>query len=110
MNNIPMIDLKRQHERLKTEIDAAIREVMDDARFIHGRQVATFATHLAEYLNVPHVIPCGNGTDAIRLALRTLNIQPGEEVILPAFTYIAAVEMVVSLGFEPVLIDVDPDT
>jgi dTDP-4-amino-4,6-dideoxygalactose transaminase len=105
-----MTDLKRQHERLSAEIDAAIREVTDEAHFIHGRQVAAFGAHLAEYLNVPYVIPCGNGTDAIRLALRTLNIQPGEEVILPAFTYIAPAEMVVSLGFEPVLIDVDPDT
>ncbi|MDR1601233.1 MAG: DegT/DnrJ/EryC1/StrS family aminotransferase [Tannerella sp.] len=108
--NIPMTDLKRQYERLKAEIDAAIREVTGEAHFIHGRQVAAFGTHLAEYLNVPHVIPCGNGTDAIRLALRTLNIQPGEEVILPAFNYIAAAEVAVSLGFEPVLIDVDPDT
>jgi dTDP-4-amino-4,6-dideoxygalactose transaminase len=109
-HHIPMLNLKRQHERLKTEIDEALRQITHEANYIHGHQVVAFATHLAEYLNVPHVIPCGNGTDALHLALRVLNIQPGEEVILPAFTYIAPVEMAVALGLKPVLIDVDPDT
>jgi dTDP-4-amino-4,6-dideoxygalactose transaminase len=108
--NIQMVDLQRQYTRLKNEMDEAVRNVMAEGIFINGPQVKTFCNHLAGYLNTPHVIPCGNGTDAIRLALRVLEIKPGEEVILPAFTYIAAVEMVVSLGLTPILIDVDPET
>lgn len=108
--NIQMVDLKGQYKRLKKEIDAAIRGVINGAAFINGPQVNTFCTHLAEYMSVRHVIPCGNGTDAIRLALRALNAQPGDEVIIPAFTYIAAAEMVASLGLTPILVDVDSKT
>jgi len=107
---IQMVDLHGQYKRLKKEIDAAIREVVNNTAFINGPQVETFCTHLAEYLHVPHVIPCGNGTDAIRLALRALGVQPGEEIIIPAFTYIAVAEMVASLGLTPILVDVDPET
>ncbi|MDR0349736.1 MAG: DegT/DnrJ/EryC1/StrS family aminotransferase [Tannerella sp.] len=110
MNNIQMIDLQSQYKRLEKEINEAIRKVMNSGVFINGPQVETFCTNLAAYLQVPHVIPCANGTDAIRLALKALNTQPGDEVILPAFTYIAAAEMVASLGLTPILIDVDPDT
>jgi len=108
--NIQMVDLQSQYKRLKKEIDAAIKEVTKSAAFINGPQVNTFCTRLAEYLNIPYVIPCGNGTDAIRLALQALNVQPGNEIIIPAFTYIAAAEMVAALGLIPVLVDVDPDT
>jgi len=107
---IQMVDLHGQYKRLKKEIDAAIRGVINNTAFINGPQVGMFSTHLAEYLNIPHVIPCANGTDAIRLALRALGVQPGEEIIIPSFTYIAAAEMVVSLGLTPILVDVDPDT
>jgi dTDP-4-amino-4,6-dideoxygalactose transaminase len=108
--DIPMTDLRRQYAQLKDEIDEAVLHAMAEARFINGPQVQTFCAHLADRLNTPHVIPCGNGTDAIRLALKALELKPGDEVILPAFNYIAAVEMVVASGFEPVLIDVEPDT
>ncbi|MDR3194879.1 MAG: DegT/DnrJ/EryC1/StrS family aminotransferase [Tannerella sp.] len=108
--HIQMVDLQAQYARLKQEIDAAISEVIAGATFINGPQVQAFCTHLADYLHVPHVIPCGNGTDAIRLALGALDVKPGDEVILPAFTYISAVEMVASLGLTPILIDVDPET
>jgi dTDP-4-amino-4,6-dideoxygalactose transaminase len=107
---IQMTDLQSQHRRLKKEIDAAVGKVIADATFINGPQVQTFCTHLAEYLHVPHVIPCGNGTDALRLALQALNVQPGDEVILPGFTYIAAVEMAAALELKPILVDVDPET
>ncbi|MDR2042028.1 MAG: DegT/DnrJ/EryC1/StrS family aminotransferase, partial [Tannerella sp.] len=80
--NIQMIDLQNQYRRLKAEIDAAVSEVMAGGRFINGPQVGTFCSHLADRLDVPHVVPCGNGTDAIRLALQALNVQPGDEVIL----------------------------
>ena len=105
-----MHDLQSQYKRLKKEIDVAIKEVLNHASFINGPQVQTFCSRLAEYLHIPHVIPCGNGTDAIRLALQALNVQPGDEVIIPAFTYIAAAEMVASLGLIPVLVDVNEDT
>ncbi|MDR0814581.1 MAG: DegT/DnrJ/EryC1/StrS family aminotransferase [Bacteroidales bacterium] len=105
-----MIDLQSQYKRLKKEIDAAIQEVIDSSSFINGPQVKTFCSHLEEYMNAPYIIPCGNGTDALLLALRASDIQQGDEVILPAFTYIAAVEMVASLGVTPVLVDVYPDT
>ncbi len=108
--NIEMADLRRQYHRLKPEIDAALQEVLESTAFINGPQVKSFAVHLAEYLNVPHVIPCGNGTDAIQMALMALNLQPGDEVIVPAFTYISAVEAVAMLGLVPVLVDVDPET
>jgi dTDP-4-amino-4,6-dideoxygalactose transaminase len=105
-----MVDLQSQYKRLEKEIDAAVKEVISGASFINGPQVKTFCTRLADYLNIACVLPCGNGTDAIRLALQALNIQPGDEVIVPAFTYIAAAEMVASLGLIPVVVDVDADT
>lgn len=105
-----MVDLNRQYLRLKEEIDTAMRTVIESSSFINGPQVKTFATHLAEYLQVPFVIPCGNGTDALQIALMALDLQPGDEVILPAFTYVAAAEVVALLGLTPVLVDVDPET
>ena len=108
--NIQMIDLISQYKRLQKEIDAAMEEVLSNASFINGPQVYTFCSRLAEYLHTPHVIPCGNGTDAIRLALQAYNVQPGNEIIIPAFSYIAAAEMVASLGLIPVLVDVDAET
>ncbi|MDH6303435.1 UDP-2-acetamido-2-deoxy-ribo-hexuluronate aminotransferase [Parabacteroides sp. PF5-5] len=109
-DKIQMVDLQTQYLRLKQEIDAGIQKVLAEAQFINGPQVQSFATHLADYLEVPHVIPCGNGTDAIQIALMSLNFQPGDEVIVPAFTYVAAAETVAMLGLKPVLVDVDADT
>jgi dTDP-4-amino-4,6-dideoxygalactose transaminase len=108
--DMQMNDLHSQYKRLKKEIDVAIKETLNQASFINGPQVQTFCARLAEYLDVPYVIPCGNGTDAIRLALQALNVQTGDEIILPAFMYIAAAEMVASLGLIPVLVDVSAET
>jgi dTDP-4-amino-4,6-dideoxygalactose transaminase len=108
--DIQMLDLQGQYRRLKKEIDAAMDEVITGAAFINGPQVEAFCSHLATRLNVPHVIPCGNCTDAIALVLQAMGVQPGDEIILPAFTYIAAAEMVASLGLTPILVDVDPET
>ena len=108
--NIQMVDLQSQYKRLKKELDAAIKEVVNSAAFINGPQVTAFCDRLVAYLNVPYVIPCANGTDAIRLSLSALNVQPGDEVIIPAFTYIAAAEMVASMGLIPVLVDVEAET
>lgn len=107
---IQMVDLHGQYLRFKEEIDGAMQAVIGSCAFINGPQVKTFAGHLAGYLQVPYVIPCGNGTDALQIALMALGLRPGDEVILPAFTYIAAAEVVALLGLTPVLVDVDPRT
>jgi dTDP-4-amino-4,6-dideoxygalactose transaminase len=109
-DNIRMVDLQTQYHRLRQEINAAIQEVLLDARFINGPQVKAFATHLEQYLHIPHVIPCANGTDALRIALMGLHLHQGEEVIIPAFNYAAAAETVVMLGLVPVLAEVNADT
>ncbi|WP_286443487.1 MULTISPECIES: DegT/DnrJ/EryC1/StrS family aminotransferase [unclassified Myroides] len=110
MNTIQMVDLKRQYQNIQTEIDAAIKEVMDSAAFINGPVVKEFTDKLAAYTKAKHVIPCANGTDALQIALMALDLQPGDEVITPSFTFIATVEVVALLGLTPVFVDVDPDT
>lgn len=107
---IQMVDLQGQYRRLKTELDAAMQSVIDSCAFINGPQVRAFSEHLADYLRIPYVIPCGNGTDALQIALMALDMQPGDEVIVPAFTYVAAAEVVALLGMIPVWVDVDPRT
>ncbi|MDH6314237.1 UDP-2-acetamido-2-deoxy-ribo-hexuluronate aminotransferase [Parabacteroides sp. PFB2-10] len=106
-HTIQMVDLHGQYLRLKPEIDEAMQSVIDSSAFINGPQVKEFAGQLASYLQVPYVVPCGNGTDALQIALMALGLKPGDEVIVPSFTYIAAVEAVVMLGLTPVLVDVD---
>lgn len=105
-----MVDLHGQYHRLKEEIDTAMQTVIESSAFINGPQVKTFGDHLAGYLEIPYVIPCGNGTDALQIALMALELQPGDEVIVPAFTYVAAAEVIALLGLTPVLVDVDPRT
>ena len=108
--SIPMVDLRNQYLKIKPEIDQAISEVVESAAFINGPAVRTFAENLAKYLGVKHVIPCANGTDALQIALMSLDLQPGDEVITPSFTYIATTEVVALLRLTPVFVDVDPDT
>ncbi|MGS4347267.1 DegT/DnrJ/EryC1/StrS family aminotransferase [Myroides odoratus] len=110
MDTIQMVDLKRQYRRIQPEIDAAIKEVIESATFINGPAVSNFATQLATYTKAKHVIPCANGTDALQIALMAMDLQPGDEVITPSFTFIATVEVVALLGLTPVFVDVDPDT
>lgn len=107
---IQMVDLQGQYHRLKEEIDAAMQTVIESSAFINGPQVKAFSDHLAKYLDIPYVVPCGNGTDALQIALMALKLQPGDEVIVPAFTYVAAAEVIALLGLTPVLVDVDPHT
>lgn len=110
MHQLQMVDLKRQYQEIKPEIDSAIQNVLESAAFIAGPDVKHFSTELAEYLGVKHVIPCANGTDALQIALMALGLKPGDEVITPSFTYIATVEVVALLGLKPVFADVDADT
>ena len=110
MQQIQMVDLKRQYQHIKPEVDKAIQNVIDSAAFINGPDVAAFSNELAAYLDVKHVIPCANGTDALQISLMALGLKPGDEVITPSFTYIATVEVVALLGLKPVFVDVDDDS
>jgi len=110
MPNIQMVDLFGQYSKIKEEIDNAIQNVINSSSYINGEEVKQFAQNLASYLNVKHVVPCGNGTDALQLALMALDLKEGDEVICPNFTFIASVEAVALLGLKPVLVDVDPHT
>ncbi|MDO6738144.1 DegT/DnrJ/EryC1/StrS aminotransferase family protein [Wenyingzhuangia sp. 2_MG-2023] len=110
MNKLQMVDLKSQYLDIKKEIDASIQEVIGNSTFINGPQVASFKNNLAQYLNVQHVIPCANGTDALQIALMALNLAPGDEVITVDFTFAATVEVIKLLQLTPVLVDVEADT
>jgi len=102
-----MVDLKSQYLKIKPEIDAGIQSVIDTTTFIKGGKVIDFQHQLESYLHVSHVIPVGNGTDALQIALMSLGLVPGDEVITPTFTFIATAEVVALLGLTPVLVDVD---
>ncbi|MEL7123511.1 MAG: DegT/DnrJ/EryC1/StrS family aminotransferase [Bacteroidota bacterium] len=108
--NIMMVDLKNQYLRFKDEIDQAVLDVVGSTAYINGPAVKEFQASMETYLNAKHVIPCGNGTDALQVAMMALPLEHGDEVILPAFTYVATAEVIALLGFKPVMIDVDPDT
>lgn len=110
MKAIQMVDLHSQYENIKNEINSGIQEVLDTCTFIKGGKVNVFQKHLEEYLNVKHVIPVGNGTDALQIALMSLGLKPGDEVITPTFTFIATVEVIALLGLTPIFVDVDYDT
>lgn len=108
MRALQMVDTKTQYLHIKEEIDRAVEEVMDSAAYINGPAVGQFAEQLAAYLSVKHVIPCANGTDALQIALMALDLQPGDEVITPSFTYIATTEVIALLRLKPVFVEVDP--
>ncbi len=110
MKPIQMVDLKSQYLKIKNELDEAVVKVMESSAYINGPAVKNFQQHLEEYLKVKHVIPCGNGTDALQVAMMALNLKPGDEVITTPFTFIATVEVVGLLGLTPVFVDVEPDT
>lgn len=110
MKKIQMVDLQTQYQKIKSEIDGSIQSVIDSASFIKGSSVSSFQEHLEAYTGAKHVIPVGNGTDALQIALMALGLNPGDEVITPTFTFIATAEVVALLGLTPVLVDVDWDT
>lgn len=110
MEKIQMVDLKSQYEKIKEEVNAGIQQVLDTTTYIKGGKVNDFQRDLEQYLDVKHVIPVGNGTDALQIALMALDLKPGDEVITPTFTFIATAEVVALLGLTPVVVDVDFDT
>ncbi len=107
---IPFFDAKAAYHHRRELIDEAIQKVLSNGSYINGPEVSEFASNLAAYLNVEQVIPCGNGTDALCLALMALDLNPGDEVIIPSFNFIAAAEAVALLGFKPVFVEVKEDS
>src|SRR5271170_335614 len=110
MRPIQMVDLKQQYTKIKSEVDSAIGEVLESTSFINGKAVTDFAAGLAAYSGSRHVIPCANGTDALQIAMMALDLQPGDEVITPSFTYIATTEVVALLKLRPIFAEVDAKT
>ena len=110
MRKIQMVDLQTQYQFIKPQVDAGMQEVLSSAQFINGPAVRNFQANLEAYLDVKHVIPCANGTDALQVAMMGLGLKPGDEVITADFTFAATVEVIALLGLTPVLVDVLPDT
>jgi len=107
---IPMVDLKRQYSALKTEIDASIGDVLEQAQFILGPNVSKLEAEIAAYHGLPHAVAVANGTDALLLALRACGVGPGDEVITTPFTFIATAEVIALLHAVPIFADICPDT
>lgn len=107
---IPFVDLLAQYQSIKNEIDKAISDCIADTNFIKGKAVLRFENDFAEYLGINYCIGCGNGTDALEIILKALNIGPGDEVLVPALTWISTAEAVTNIGAEPVFVDINPDT
>ena len=110
MKDIQMVDLKSQYHKIKEEIDSKVLEVIESSAFINGYAVKDFQANLEKYLDVRNVIPCGNGTDALQVAMMALGLKPGDEVITAPFTFIATAEVVALLGLKPVFVDVEEGT
>jgi dTDP-4-amino-4,6-dideoxygalactose transaminase len=110
MRKIHMVDLKSQYDKIQKEIDEAVLNVIRSTAYINGPEVKSFQAELEQYLNVKHVIPCANGTDALQIAMMALGLKPGDEVITASFTYVATAEVIALLGLTPVLVDVYQDT
>jgi dTDP-4-amino-4,6-dideoxygalactose transaminase len=110
MRPIQMVDTRTQYLNIKSEVDAAIHDVLDSAAYINGKWVKDFSDDLGKYMGGVHTIPCANGTDALQIAMMALGLEPGDEVITPSFTYIATTEVVALLRLHPVFVEVDPTT
>ncbi|MBH45332.1 MAG: transcriptional regulator [Flavobacteriaceae bacterium] len=107
MEKIEMVDLKGQYRKIENQVNDSVLKTIYSTNFINGPQVKNFQKHLESYLNVKHVIPCANGTDALQIALMAIGLKPGDEVITPNFTYASTVEVILLLGLTPVLVDID---
>jgi dTDP-4-amino-4,6-dideoxygalactose transaminase len=110
MKTLQMVDLTTQYQHIREEMDNVVLEVVRSGKYINGEIVEEFASDLSKFVNAKHVIPCANGTDALQIAMMALDLQPGDEVIVPAFTYVATAEVIALLRLTPVLVDVDPRT
>ncbi|MEL6358195.1 MAG: DegT/DnrJ/EryC1/StrS family aminotransferase, partial [Bacteroidota bacterium] len=108
--SIMMVDLKAQYRAMQEEVDNAVLDVIRSGAFINGPATKAFQAGLENFLRCQHVIPCANGTDALQIAMMALELEPGDEVIVPAFTYVATAEVIALLHLKPVMVDVDPRT
>lgn len=106
---LQMVDLASQYSKIKPEVDKAIQEVINTTSFINGAAVKSFEENLELYLQSKYVIPCANGTDALQIAFMALDLKAGDEIIVPAFTYVATAEVIALLGLTPIMVDVNPD-
>lgn len=105
-----MVDTQTQYHKIKAEINQVVLDVFESSAFINGRPVQEFASNLSSFIGAKHTITCGNGTDALQIAMMALGLQPGDEVITPSFTYIATTEVIALLKLTPVFVEVDPKT
>jgi UDP-2-acetamido-2-deoxy-ribo-hexuluronate aminotransferase len=110
IDNIQMVDLRKQYHHIKAEIDEAVLACIESTEYINGSAVKQFQASFEQYLNIKHVIPCANGTDALQIAMMALGLEQGDEVIVPSFTYVATAEVIALLGLIPVMVDSDKDT
>lgn len=110
MQPIQMVDLVNQYKAIAPEIQQRHARIFESAAFINGPEVKEFQAALEQYLGAKHVVPCANGTDALQVAMMAQDYQPGDEAIVPTFTYISTVEVIALLGLKPVMVDVDPET
>jgi UDP-2-acetamido-2-deoxy-ribo-hexuluronate aminotransferase len=110
MRKIQMVDTLTQYHKIKPEVDKAVIDVMESTAFINGKPVHDLCNNLSAYLDIKHTIPCANGTDALQIAMMALDLQPGDEVITPSFTYIATTEVIALLKLTPVFVEVDQRT
>src|SRR5262245_21228392 len=110
MAKIQMVDLVSQYQKIQSEIDQAVLDVVRSSAYINGPEVKAFQSEREKYLGAKHVIPCANGTDALQIAMMALGFQPGDEVITASFTYVVTAEVIALLRLKPVLVDVLPDT
>ncbi len=107
MKKINIIDTALEYKKLKKSIDKVVFNVLSSGVYINGPEVEKFESELSNFLNVKHCISCANGTDALKIALLSLNLNPGDEVLVPSFTFVATAEVIVLLGYKPVFVDVD---
>ena len=110
MNKINIIDTAQEYKNNKKNIDKAVLNVLKSGVYINGPEVKSFENELSKFLNVRHCISCANGTDALKIALLSLDLKSGDEVIVPSFTFVSTAEVVVLLGLKPIFVDVDPRT
>ena len=110
MKKLQMVDLQTQYEFIREQVDTSVLEIFKKGTFINGPSVKEFQSQLEDYLNVKHVIPCANGTDALQIALMSLDLKPGDEIITSNFTFAATVEVIALLKLKPVLVDIEEDT
>jgi UDP-2-acetamido-2-deoxy-ribo-hexuluronate aminotransferase len=109
VKEIQMVDLVGQYNKIKSEVDAAVLNTIGSGAYIQGPEVQSFASNLSKYLDIPHIIPCANGTDALQIALMALDLPKDAEILVPAFTYVASAEVIALLGFKPVFVEVEAE-